>query len=113
VLRRAAERAQRFGARTEQAAAEKALRSFGVRTWRRAAASPGDDALSRLSEREAQIARLVSQGATNPEIAAVTFVSRKTVERHVSNILAKLGLRNRAELAALVGEHVEHGAPGE
>jgi DNA-binding NarL/FixJ family response regulator len=113
VLRRAAERAQRFGAHTEQALAEKALRSFGVRTWRRAAASPGDDPLSRLSGREAQIARMVSEGATNPEIAAVTFVSRKTVERHVSNILAKLGLRNRAELAALVGEQMEHGVPGD
>ena len=44
---------------------------------------------------------MVSAGSTNPEIAAAVFLSRKTVERHVSNILAKLGMRNRAELAAL------------
>ena len=46
----------------------------------------------------------MSGGATNPEIATAVFLSRKTVERHVSNILAKLGLRNRAELAALMGD---------
>jgi DNA-binding NarL/FixJ family response regulator len=111
-LRRAAETAHRFGARTEQASAEQLLRALGVRTWRRGrSAQAGDDVLSRLSAREAEIARLISAGATNPEIAAATFVSRKTVERHVSNILAKLGLRNRAELAALIGDRLEEGTP--
>jgi DNA-binding NarL/FixJ family response regulator len=42
----------------------------------------------------------VAAGATNAEIAAAMFLSRKTVERHVSNVLAKSGLRNRAEIAA-------------
>ena len=43
------------------------------------------------------------RGATNPEIATRLFLSRKTVEHHVSNALAKLGLHSRAELAARVG----------
>jgi DNA-binding NarL/FixJ family response regulator len=60
----------------------------------------GDDRLSTLSEREREVARLVSAGASNREITQQLFLSRKTVERHVSNALAKLGVRNRTELAA-------------
>jgi DNA-binding NarL/FixJ family response regulator len=53
-----------------------------------------------LSERERQIADLVASGASNPEIAQALFLSRKTIERHVSNLLAKVDARNRAELVA-------------
>ena len=53
-----------------------------------------------LSEREAEVLRLVAAGFTNPQIAATLYISRKTAEHHVSNILMKLGVASRSEAAA-------------
>jgi DNA-binding CsgD family transcriptional regulator len=96
ALERVAGDAKAMGALSEQKLALRQLRVLGVRTWRRGRS--GD--AGALSERERQIADLVAQGASNPEIAQALFLSRKTVERHVSNVLAKVDARNGAELAA-------------
>ena len=101
-FRQAGIEAAAFGATTEERLAELGLRRLGVRTWRRGRVSGGQDALARLSERERQIANFIAAGKTNPEIANALFLSRKTIERHVSNVLARSGARNRTELARLV-----------
>lgn len=103
ALRGTAALAADIGSRTQQSVAEQRLRALGVRTWRRGPAPSDADAFSILTEREHEVARLAATGASNPEIAETLFLSRKTVERHVSNVLAKLGVRNRAELAATLG----------
>ncbi|HEV2781789.1 MAG TPA: LuxR C-terminal-related transcriptional regulator [Actinophytocola sp.] len=54
-----------------------------------------------LTPQQEQIAHLVAEGATNREIAAQLVVSPRTVDHHLRNIFAKLGIRSRVELAAL------------
>ena len=92
--------AEATGATTERAHVDQLLRQLGVRTWRRGARTRPTGDLSGLSDREREIANLIAGGASNPDIARTLFLSRKTVERHVSNILGKLGVKNRAQLAA-------------
>jgi DNA-binding CsgD family transcriptional regulator len=110
VFREAAAAAAELGAGTLVELAEHELRSLGVRTWRRGRASAD---LAALTEREYEVASLVAAGATNPEIAEQLFLSRKTVERHVSNALAKVGVRNRAELAARLASQPPNPVPSE
>jgi DNA-binding NarL/FixJ family response regulator len=58
-----------------------------------------DDWSSQLSEREAQVGRLVAGGASNKEIAAKLFITERTVKAHLTAIFEKLGLRDRLQLS--------------
>jgi len=102
ILWHAAAIAEATGATTERAHLDQLLRQLGIRTWRRGARTKPTGDLSGLSDREREIANLIASGASNPDIARTLFLSRKTVERHVSSILGKLDVKNRAQLAARV-----------
>lgn len=79
--------------------AEAELRRLGRRARRNRAYGTGLDA---LTGRERQIAELVSAGKTNREIAALCFISTKTVEATLSATYAKLGVSNRAGLTRVI-----------
>jgi DNA-binding NarL/FixJ family response regulator len=68
-------------------------------------ARTGPKALGLLSRRESEVLTLLAEALTNAEIADRLFISAKTAEHHVSNVLAKLQLRNRAEAAAFALRH--------
>jgi DNA-binding NarL/FixJ family response regulator len=57
--------------------------------------------LAALTDRERDVLALLVEARTNRQIANRLYISEKTVSVHVSNILAKLGVRSRAEAAAL------------
>ncbi|RME51603.1 MAG: DNA-binding response regulator [Caldilineae bacterium] len=58
-----------------------------------------------LSRREKEVLLLVSQGKSNQEIARTLTLSEKTVRNHITNLLNKLGLNNRVELATYAVKH--------
>ena len=68
-------------------------------------ASPQAAAAHGLTQRELQVLRLVAQGATNRSIAAELVLSDRTIDRHVSNIFAKLRVSSRAAATAYAYEH--------
>jgi DNA-binding NarL/FixJ family response regulator len=58
-----------------------------------------------LTEREREILLLVARGATNREVGEALFITEGTVKNHMSNILSKLGLRDRTQAALYAREH--------
>ena len=77
----------------------------GPVTPSQAPALTADDELARLTPREREIAALVARGLANREIAETLTVAQRTVETHVHNILGKLELTSRGQLAFWGVEH--------
>jgi DNA-binding NarL/FixJ family response regulator len=90
---------ERLGAVTARDRSAALLRSLGD-TGRSRPQEPGDLAAA-LTRREREVLDLVRDGLTNAEIAERLYISPKTAEHHVGRILTKLGVRSRAEAAAL------------
>jgi DNA-binding CsgD family transcriptional regulator len=84
---------------------QRALRRF-PRGYRRTASTVTPSGrLGVLTRREHEIASLIATGQTNREIAGVLVLGERTIETHVSNVLNKLGLGSRREVARWVEEH--------
>jgi DNA-binding CsgD family transcriptional regulator len=94
--RAALETFRRLGAARDVDAATSLLRRLGVR------GHGGPRGNGTLTVREEEVLALLGEGRGNTDIAATLHLSRRTVEHHVSNILAKLGLTGRAEVGAYV-----------
>jgi DNA-binding NarL/FixJ family response regulator len=102
-LERAAAEFDQCGALRYRDEAERELGKLGRRIHRRTrSGKAGGIGVESLTERELQIARLVVDRKTNPEIAAELFLSRKTVETHIHNMFRKLGVASRVEIARAV-----------
>jgi ATP/maltotriose-dependent transcriptional regulator MalT len=102
-LERAASALDACGAVRYRDAAERELGRLGRRPHRRTRPGrPNGSDIESLTERELQVARLVVDRQTNPQIAAELFLSQKTVETHLRNIFRKLDVASRVELARAV-----------
>ena len=82
-----------LGALPWAARAERELRASGETARKR-----GPSTLDQLTPRERTIAEMAGTGLSNPEIGAQLFLSRRTVEYHLSKVFSKLGIASRSEL---------------
>jgi DNA-binding NarL/FixJ family response regulator len=82
------------------------LRATGERARKRSV-----DTRTDLTPQETQISQLVSQGATNREIAEQLFVSPTTVEYHLRKVFTKLGVKSRTQLAHRILESTSAQGP--
>ena len=108
VLEAARARLAAAGARAVLSRAERELAACGLRPVKRSTAPH----TAALTPQELTVARLVAAGRTNREAATELVISAKTVEHHLSRIYAKLGIRSRTELAAVLLGGTDPGKAG-
>jgi DNA-binding CsgD family transcriptional regulator len=101
TLKRAAAAFEACGAIWRRDRVRATLLGLGGRGRRAATAGLG---LSALSPREREVARLAADGRTAREIAERLFISERTVETHLANVYAKLGLHSKVELVRRASE---------
>ena len=101
ILELASAELHRLGARPDAARTAQRMRELGIaaaaRPRRTTAANPGG-----LTDRELEVARLLSEGASNADIATALYISPRTAAHHVSAVLGKLGVSNRREAGQAV-----------
>ena len=108
ALREALGLFERLGARPWAGRAAAELAATGIRAVSsRSKAAPIDA----LTPQELQIARLVADGLNNAEAAAAMFLSRKTVETHLTRVYRKLGIRLRTDLTRVLIAETDDGGP--
>ncbi len=103
----------RLGAIRGQKLCEQMLRGMGKTIYRRSTAGSGESGVESLTQREREIADLVVDRQTNREIAETLFLSQKTVETHLRNIFAKLGVSSRVEVARTLEKQSAPNRPGQ
>lgn len=93
-----------LGATWDLARLQARFRAYGIRRGPNAPHKRARSGWESLTATEVRIAGLVARGLSNPAIAAELFLSRRTVQTHVSHILTKLGLQSRIDIARLAGQ---------
>jgi DNA-binding CsgD family transcriptional regulator/tetratricopeptide (TPR) repeat protein len=102
---------ERVGASMDLVRGEAGLRGLGVRRGRRGARRRPSRGWESLTPTEVEVVRLVTQGLTNVEIGRRLFISRRTVETHLSHIFGKLGVSSRVQLTAHASRRRPEGPP--
>jgi ATP/maltotriose-dependent transcriptional regulator MalT len=93
-----------LGAEWDLARTQAAFRTYGIRRGPHSRHRRSRQGWDSLTPTEEKVVRLVARGLSNPQIAAQLFLSRRTVQTHVSHILAKLDLSSRIDIAREAGQ---------
>jgi len=96
-----------LGATADIGRADARLRGYGIRRGPRTAQRRASQGWAALTPSEVKIARMVAGGLSNPDIASELYLSRRTVQTHVSNILGKLELRSRIDIMRTAAQQHE------
>jgi DNA-binding CsgD family transcriptional regulator len=105
ALDRALEEYQRIGALRDAARVRARLRALGVHRRHDSRSARPVSGWESLTDTERNVAALVAQGLTNPQVAARMYVSPHTVKFHLRQVFRKLGIGSRVELARSTAEH--------